>query len=621
MSVDKKAISERRARLDQARQNLQRHFVGIDGIIDELCRYIQVWYLMPEVLVRPVIVNLWGMTGTGKTDLVRRLVRELDLMDRFAEVELSNIDTTTSNTSVSAILGRNKLNDGKPAIVLFDEIQRFNTLDAEGKPLETTKFTDFWELLSDGKLSRKDKDDIDYWLRQLMFGQSQNRRKKEQGQEADASEYVDFWDTNSMLDSLGIEMAPESMAELTKAQMLEHVVTAKRQKRVHQPVDHSKTLIIISGNLDDAFSMSHQVSETDVDADIFHAFTLKITDTDVKNALAKKFRPEQVARFGNIHLIYRSLRKQDFETLIGQEIIRRIAITKERFGIDVVVDEGIAALIYRNGVFPAQGVRPVLSTLADLFETNLSMFLFEAIMADVTSISLRYDEAGSELVATIGPATHRIACVGRIDRIRASSERDRTANVSVHEAGHAVAYMVLMGLAPLQVMSRLASSSSSGFTFPHLVYETHDALLAKVKVLLAGGIAEELIFGEGNASTGRAHDRIEATRFALDFVRAYGFDREFQAHYGLSEGHAMDKFTTDADVEKMMVRLVGETRELLSRNIGLLRTLSAELMRDGRVTASRMRDMASAHAVSCEVQTEGFLKIPAFANLLEGSKA
>ena len=38
-------------------------------------------------------------------------------------------------------------------------------------------------------------------------------------------------------------------------------------------------------------------------------------------------------------------------------------------------------LIYRNGVFPVQGVRPVFSSVIDILESNVSRFLFEALMA------------------------------------------------------------------------------------------------------------------------------------------------------------------------------------------------------------------------------------------------
>lgn len=87
MNIDLNAINQRKQNLETTKQALKNHFIGIDKIIDELMDYIQVWYLMPELLTRPVILNLWGMTGV-----------------------LSNIDTTSYVTSVSNILSNNDSN-------------------------------------------------------------------------------------------------------------------------------------------------------------------------------------------------------------------------------------------------------------------------------------------------------------------------------------------------------------------------------------------------------------------------------------------------------------------------------------------------------------------------------
>jgi len=126
-NIDQNRLRERRAALELLRVRLKEDFVGIDDIIDNLLDYIQVWYLMPEILTRPIIVCLWGMTGVGKTDLVRKMVQYLDFQERFAEVELGNSDNTTYFSSVSAILKANSITDNSPSIVLFDEIQRFYT--------------------------------------------------------------------------------------------------------------------------------------------------------------------------------------------------------------------------------------------------------------------------------------------------------------------------------------------------------------------------------------------------------------------------------------------------------------------------------------------------------------
>ncbi len=610
IKIDKEEILSRKNKLDNCKVYLKQEFIGIDPIIDDLINYLQVWYLMPDILSRPVIVNLWGMTGVGKTDLIRKMVKFLDYQDRFTEIELSNIDNSTWQSNVSQIFSNNGLNDEKPAIVLFDEIQRFNTLDADGNPLPQTKFTDFWELLSDGRLSKKSKDDLDYYLFNYMTNKKNNEKAKAKGEEVTANQAINVWDAKTLNTSLGLDMDLMNMSEIGEEDMIELIMKAKKQKKIYEPVNHSKTLIIISGNLDEAFRMAQQTSEADVDADIYHAYTKKITVVDIKNALTRKFRPEQVARFGNIHMIYNSLRKTDFEQLIQKEINRIVIETKLKVGLNLKVSKNLNELIYNNGVFPVQGVRPVFSSIIDILEANLSKFMFEAIMSSETKIEIDYDKKVQKIVAKVGKNIIEIPYIGRIDKIRQSNEADTVANISVHECGHAVVYMALMGMAPLQLKSKVASSYAGGFTFPHQIYETKENIVNKIKIYLAGGIAEEIIFGKQNASIGRSNDREEATMLAIDYVRKYGFDEEFQAVYNLDiYPYRMDLEVTDIDVEKMITRLVGETKEVLSQHIDLLKKLSTTLSLKGSMEAKEVTLIAQEYKLIVQVKEEGYLHI------------
>ncbi len=617
MEVDFQQIEARKQILENTRSELKTHFVGIDETIDDLLDYIQIWYLMPEILSRPIIVNLWGMTGVGKTDLVRRLVKCLNFQDRFIEIELSHTEGSSWDSSVGSALNRNGISDGKPAIVLFDEIQRFNTLNSDGTPVQSSRFTDFWELLSDGKLSKRVKDDLDYYIQDYLYQQKNIKKRKERGEEdVDENPTMGFYEAQNLKSMLQLDGDISDIAEMSQMQMVEQIRQAKQKKKVYEPIDHSRTLIIISGNLDEAFAMATQIAESDVDADIFHAFTKKITLVDIKNALSKSFRPEQVARFGNIHLIYASLKKSDFEKLIEHEIDRIIKTTKEKFDVSVKIDRSINELVYRNGVFPVQGVRPVFSSLIDILETNLSKFLFTALLRSERNIDINYDFIKSQINAQIGDRLEEIPFVGRIDKIRDSNLRETIVNISVHESGHAVAYMVLFGLAPLQLKSKLASSYAGGFTFPHQIYETKENLIRQIKIYLAGGLAEEIIFGDKLASVGRIHDREQATKIAIDYIRRYGFDAGFQANYTLEYGHSMEMKATDLDVEKMVTRMASATRELLSSHQSLLQELSWQLAATGSLAATEVAAIGIKYGVPVIVEAEGFLKIPAYNRLL-----
>lgn len=609
VGYDPAVVAERMERLERARAELRAFFVGIDAVIDRLCDAITVWYAMPQLLSRPVVVNLWGMTGVGKTDLIRRLVRALDLQDRFVEIELSNGDTTTWHTSVASRLTESGALEGQPTLLLFDEIQKFNTIDADGKPLTDTKFSDFWELLSDGRLTRREPDELNFLLASVMQTAKDHQRRRARGEEV-AGDTIGVWEANRIKRAFGVEGDLADVSEFTYERAMEQMVAARRSKRIYEPIDCSKCLIIISGNLDEAFTMAAESAEADIDPDIFHAFTSKITIVDVKSALVRRFKPEQVARFGNIHLIYTSLRRRDFEELISREVGRVCRAARESFGLEVMVSPAVNRLIYRNGVFPVQGVRPVFSSIADILESNLAKLMFTAIRGGHTRIGIDYDEASHALVGTVGESTITLPYSGPIDRIRNETVADKVANVGVHEAGHAVAYAVLFGLAPLQLTARVASSYAGGFTFPHQIYDTSSSIIDQVKVLLAGGLAEELAFGPGAASIGRNADRERATQLVIDFVRRYGFERDFQADYMLDDTYAMDRSVAEPDIEKLMTRLVAETRQLLSEHRRAVIALGVRLAAEGSLTAPEVAELLGTAGIVAEVRPEGFQWMP-----------
>ena len=71
--------AERIKTLEKSLSILKQEFVGLDKIIDELGENISSWYITPEIITRPVIVSLWGMTGTGKSSVIKRLLELLGL--------------------------------------------------------------------------------------------------------------------------------------------------------------------------------------------------------------------------------------------------------------------------------------------------------------------------------------------------------------------------------------------------------------------------------------------------------------------------------------------------------------------------------------------------------------
>ena len=93
-------LAERTAQLAAIAAELKTELFGTDEVIDRVIESVRAWYVLPEIITRPVIVCLWGLTGTGKTQLTRALTHKLGFYDRFVEVQMDGFSwaTTTSST-------------------------------------------------------------------------------------------------------------------------------------------------------------------------------------------------------------------------------------------------------------------------------------------------------------------------------------------------------------------------------------------------------------------------------------------------------------------------------------------------------------------------------------------
>ncbi|NJM44409.1 MAG: ATP-binding protein [Brachymonas sp.] len=154
-SLNAQTLRERSAHLAHIAAELKQELFGIDDIIDRVIESLRAWYVMPHIISRPVIVCLWGLTGTGKTQLTRRLAQKLGFYDRFVEVQMDGFSNGTSwrsQDSISAMLSESSIEEGEPGILVLDEFQRFRTMTAKGDDAPVKRYQDVWQLLSDGKL-------------------------------------------------------------------------------------------------------------------------------------------------------------------------------------------------------------------------------------------------------------------------------------------------------------------------------------------------------------------------------------------------------------------------------------------------------------------------------------
>lgn len=574
-----KNIESRQLILDKVVIQLKEKFVGIDNIIDEFIRNVRVWYLMPELQMRPLIINLWGPTGCGKTDMIRTFVSLIEYNNKFVEIQM---DATESYLKkISDYLDRSDIDENEPSILFLDEMQRFRSIDEHGNTIQQEKFQDLWMLLSDGKFesTSKNRSDLMYLLFDSMYDKDYSVSRNVDDDELKEIESnkkrtfkTPFYSAKRLKTLLRLDNSIEDIMKWDDDKKMELILSALSNDRVFEGICYSKMLIFISGNLDEAYFMADDVNNADIDADIYHNHSLRLNITDIKAALSTRFKPEQVSRFGNIHLIYPCLNKSNFEEIITRKLnILKNKIISE-YDIHISFDNSINLILYSNGVFPAQGVRPLLSTINHVLETSLPTFIYHSIKHDIKEFNLKH--TNGKLLANF---TDEINCDVPlvIDKIKQEKNIDDVSLASVHEVGHALVYAVLFKLAPTQIIGRTASTDYAGFIGTHAKFLSKNLLRDEIIVDLAGQAAEEIVFTDSFKSYGSAEDIRKATSRASDYIRNYGFDGYQSNIMTKQEGRGAnyDIDPTNKLIEQMLQECKLKAKDLIIEHMPLYKEL------------------------------------------------
>ena len=295
------------------------------------------------------------------------------------------------------------------------------------------------------------------------------------------------------------------------------------------------SIIFVIGNLDEAYEMSFNVNP-DMSPDQFRKITEKITVVDIKDALKRRFRNEQIARLGNIHVIYPSFSEQNFKDIIELSLN---AYKKEAFklsGYELDFDDTIKKIIYDEGVYPTHGTRPIFSTVHEIVKSKFPEIIRHIcekdIKDDIKRILYTFDD--KKETVTILCYDHNNEQKLEIDfniNLRLKKLRDSDSNdeeqalCALHESGHFVMYAKLFGKIPEKLVSKTTDTNTGGF----LMEDVDEAkkkmskrdMLNEIKVLLGGYVAEKIVFGE-EMTSGASNDLVRATQMASKLVRRYG---------------------------------------------------------------------------------------------------
>lgn len=160
------------------------------------------------------------------------------------------------------------------------------------------------------------------------------------------------------------------------------------------------------------------------------------------------------------------------------------------------------------------------------------------------------------------------------------SDQDRKIT-AYHEAGHALTTTLLLPehyLSKVTIIPSVKGAGGFNLSIPKdTLFQTKKQIEANIKVLLAGRIAEELIFGEDEITTGASNDIQKASSLILNYMNRYGMDSDMGlfSMEVLEEGHDLDlvnKCRTQMNI------FYKDTKKLMEENLELLKKIAEELL-------------------------------------------
>ncbi len=207
-----------------------------------------------------------------------------------------------------------------------------------------------------------------------------------------------------------------------------------------------------------------------------------------------------------------------------------------------------------------------------------------------------------------------------IDRVLAGPEKkDRVMSekrkelVAYHEAGHALVGALMPDYDPVQKISIIPRGRAGGLTWFTPSEDRMDSglysrsyLQNQMAVALGGRIAEEIIFGEEEVTTGASNDLQQVARVARQMVTRFGMsDRLGPVALGRQQGNMFlgrdiaserdfseeTAATIDDEVRNLVEQAYRRAKAVLTENRGILDRLAQMLIEKETVDAEELQEL------------------------------
>ena len=195
------------------------------------------------------------------------------------------------------------------------------------------------------------------------------------------------------------------------------------------------------------------------------------------------------------------------------------------------------------------------------------------------------------------------------DKIMMGAERKtavitpKTAKVTAfHEAGHALVAVMSEGASPIHKATIMPRGSALGMVtmLPEgdQTSQSLKEMLAFMDVAMGGRVAEELIFGAENVTSGASSDIMSATRTARAMVTKYGFsDKVGIVYHGGNTGEesasAATRANIDSEVQLLTDSAYKRAKDLLTKYSKEHHLLAETLLEYETLTGDEVRDIVN----------------------------
>jgi len=251
---------------------------------------------------------------------------------------------------------------------------------------------------------------------------------------------------------------------------------------------------------------------------------------------------------------------------------------------DRQIEIGLPDVNSRKKILSLHAKTKPLSEDVDLEELSKSTVFFSgAMLENLLNEAAIFAANDNQLVISqihIDKAFYTvIAGAPKTDRSYISN-KDRKVT-AFHEAGHALATTLLQPdhfISKVTIIPSVRGAGGFNLSIPKdTLYQTQRQIKANIQMLLAGRIAEELIFGVEEVTTGASNDIQKASALVMDYINKFGMDSDM----GLFSMEALQEGPDNLLVSKcreQMNSLYQDTKKLFEANLELLEKIATELL-------------------------------------------